>query len=183
MNTEAFGTIVSRFRKGKRVLTIEEWIMVVPNYTKYSSDFQEVVTNLVAAVVYQIKTGWIEQTIPKNNKLFVSRFWTNTTIMQKLLDDVLDPALLHCPITQTTATGVLPMTCVMHRLSKFEKVIENALNKDANVEALKSLCEHFVDKDYLNSALEHHYNQLCALLQGSISNGMYADSLTHSLTH
>ena len=64
------------------------------------------------------------------------------------------------------ATGVLPMTCVMHRLSMFEKVIDNALNKDVNVEAIKSLTSNYIDKDMLNVALEDQTQKLCLLLQG-----------------
>ena len=82
VSTEDFGVLPPRFSKGVGMLSNDEWISIVPNYTKYSREFQQVIVYLVASVVYRVKLGWIEQNLPKDSKLFSSRFWTNTTILQ-----------------------------------------------------------------------------------------------------
>jgi len=97
-----FALLPPHFRKG--LVDSINWNDFVWNYSLYPTCFQTTVPWLVAAVVYQWSTGWIQRNFPSHHPLFTSRIQPH---MRRLACDgnILVPHLL-CGDCGLRATGI-----------------------------------------------------------------------------
>ena len=91
------------------------WTDLLVNFELYPADFKIVVPYLVASVVYH--KDFIIEHLPRQNKLFLSRFWISGWQM-RLQNKVIPPVRMKCDVTGMVASGVGPVTLLQNDFQK-----------------------------------------------------------------
>ena len=88
------------------------WDQVVPYYDQYPASFKTVLPYLIASVVYQSQTGWMEDNLPRSHPIFESFVFqkrherlAGKTLAQHFTGKIL-VSNFHCEDTGMEATGV-----------------------------------------------------------------------------
>jgi len=96
------------------------WADILVNFANYPTDFKIVVPYLVASVIYHKE--FIIEHLPRDNKLFLSRFWINGW-PTKLETKVLPPVKMRCEQTDMVATGVGPVTLLQNEFHEMKEEV------------------------------------------------------------
>ena len=110
INSIDFGALPPHFwtEDAAPLLTVQEWVELVPDFERYPDSFRQVLPFLLASVIYHRE--WLESNLHRDHPLFISRVWTmpgktaGTTRFEELREHVYSGAM-HNPKTGLTATG------------------------------------------------------------------------------
>lgn len=101
------------------ILTSEEWGNLVVGYDEYPKEFKEVITFLLASIVYH--ANWLLENLPPGHPIFTTAIFVSGTVHS--LRDKVQAGCMHNDVTNMQASGIPPHILLAIQINSMKQQI------------------------------------------------------------